>query len=281
MHIQWYDARYKPSDPLTPTTLTGCLSSLFSLSRWNENINTPQVLWDDVDLDHAKNLVYDRIASEEESGNKLKYIQIDLEGSDWNLRISAEGNNETTVNKRIDRCAIVFDSLKREFPDQEIGFYAMEVGNIANANNPNGAAKWPAYDTDIDYLTNKYPFTHTDFLSPSLYLFYESGWGIETNETRQRCDAIEIEQALKFGKKIIPLVWPGRWHQHNRPTPEVEVPLNWGKRQLAQLQATGINEIAVWSEIDKNFNNHYWSRSGAEDRLASGNTSWLDIITGA
>ena len=77
---------------------------------------------------------------------------------------------------------------------------------------------------------------------PSLYSFYENreGW--------VRHAEANIKEARKYGKPVIPFLWP-RYHDRARPSLRLQpIPGDYWRLQLETLKSLGVKEVCIWDQ---------------------------------
>jgi len=173
--------------------------------------------------------------------NPLGIICLDIEH--WSTSTSSEKELKESIRKYTS----VADFVSDKFPEQKMGFYSMVPTREYNAiKNKNGKQleKWYEQNEKLIPIAKS-----VDIIFPSIYAFYND---IETWKAYAKEN---IEQARKYGKKVIVFMWP-QLHGSNKKEGYSFVNYEFWRIQLetAYKYADGIALWTPWGKHRTEFN---------------------------
>lgn len=164
---------------------------------------------------------------------RSNYFVINIEH--WSLDVRQA--TPATVQANMQKIIQIVTWMKSERPNLKIGMYAFpplrEYWAVIQ-NKPGPLADWRRANDFLRPMAAKF-----DFISPSLYTFYEdqAGW--------QKYAQANIAEAKRFGKPVIPFLWP-RYHNSNAQLKYRFIPGDYWLKQLTTVQSAGANGVILW-----------------------------------
>lgn len=178
---------------------------------------------------------------------------IDIEH--WPLDIRT--NKDSEVNKSINKYIKVINTFKKNLTDSYFGVYSMfPIRDYRTPTTEKGVNEWRLANKKLSIISK-----NVDYIFPSLYTFYKDkeGWKKYALEN--------INEAKKYGKPVIPFIWP-QYHPSNRLRKLDFIDADFWKMQLDFIyeHAEGLviwsprgefrsdwDENAAWWKITKEF----------------------------
>jgi hypothetical protein len=168
-----------------------------------------------------------------ESAGKYSKVVVNIEH--WPLDIRRSSKKE--VQASMDKILQVLRWMRSERPKLQLGFYGSPPhrdywGPIRA--NPGVIKDWQASNDFLKPIADA-----IDFVSPSLYTFYDDtvGW--------IKYAKANIAEAKRFGKPVLPFIWP-RYHVSNRLLRLKYIPGDYWMIQLRTIQDSGVEGVILW-----------------------------------
>ncbi|NJK52372.1 MAG: hypothetical protein HC936_05265 [Leptolyngbyaceae cyanobacterium SU_3_3] len=127
--------------------------------------------------------------------------------------------------------------MREAAPSLKLGIYS--IPPIRNywtpvRNLPGGRSSWRTANRFLKPIADA-----SDFLTPSLYTFYEDipGWVTYASAN--------IEEAQQFGKPVYPFLWC-RYHSSNRLRKNQFIEGDYWRTQLKTLRDRGADGVVLW-----------------------------------
>jgi hypothetical protein len=185
------------------------------------------------------------------AADRQQMIIIDIE--DWPIDIRSQ--TDAAVQHTIDMFIQIVDWVHSERPEVKIGFYGLvplsdywtpvsyDKALDKSVTSPWWAEHLPQFEANfkawqaandrLDVLASK-----VDFLSPSLYTFYEDqdGW--------QRYAKWNVEEAKRYGKPVYPFLWMD-YHDSNAALKGQLLPVDYWNMELQTLKQSA-DGVVIW-----------------------------------
>ena len=188
---------------------------------------------------------------------KLEYsniICLDIEH--WPMDIRYEKSID--IEKSIMKFISVLSKFKEQRPDAKLGIYAtVPIRDYHTPVKENDVELWENANQRLTPIAD-----NVDYIFPSLYTFYKNP------EKWKKYAIANINEAKKYGKPVIPFIWP-QYHNSNRLYKFNFIDYNYWLMQLETIYEHADGVVI-------------WSPAGAARSSWSNNAEWwkatLDFI---
>ncbi|MBW4441696.1 MAG: hypothetical protein KME10_10755 [Plectolyngbya sp. WJT66-NPBG17] len=161
-----------------------------------------------------------------------KRIVIDIEHWNYDIRKAPEAEVKETMRKVIQ----IVDWMKNETPAITIGMYPFPpiTDYWTPVANPLGIGAWQKANEFLHPISER-----VDFIAPEIYAYYDDrdGW--------LKFATANLAESLKFGKKVVPIVWP-RYHVSNDKLKYQMLPGDYWQLQLKTVRESGVDGLILW-----------------------------------
>ncbi|MGG6269226.1 hypothetical protein ACQ4M3_40100 [Leptolyngbya sp. AN03gr2] len=164
---------------------------------------------------------------------KFSHFVIDIEH--WKVGRWSAPDAEITAN--IKKLVQVIEWMREAAPSLKYSLYSIPPMRdywTPVRNHPAGMAGWRKVNQFLKPIADA-----ADFITPSLYTFYEEipGWVKYANAN--------IEEAQQFGKPVYPFLWC-RYHTSNRQRKNQFIEGDYWRTQLQTVRDRGANGVVLW-----------------------------------
>jgi hypothetical protein len=161
-------------------------------------------------------------------------LVLDIEHWPTNYAISSKPEVEETMRKIIQ----IMTWMRSEVPKLELGVYGFpplrEYWTPVRAKSLRELNTWRSLNEFLRPLADE-----ADFITPSLYTFYEDVPGWITYASAN------IIEAQRFGKPVFPFLWP-RYHLSNAKLKVDFIPGRFWATQLQTVRNSGVQGVVLW-----------------------------------
>ncbi|MBW4538621.1 MAG: hypothetical protein KME43_05675 [Myxacorys chilensis ATA2-1-KO14] len=168
-----------------------------------------------------------------DAAEKFSHFAIDIEH--WKTNIDKDPKAE--VQESVDKLVQVIQWMREAAPSLKLSVYSIPPIRdywTPVRNLPGGRPSWRAANQFLKPIADA-----SDFLTPSLYTFYEDVPGWVTYASAN------IEEAQQFGKPVYPFLWC-RYHNSNRERRNQFVEGDYWRTQLQTVRDRGANGLVLW-----------------------------------
>jgi len=164
-----------------------------------------------------------------------RILCLDIEHWPLDLRRTSAIEVEESINK--------FNSVLRKFrenrPDAKLGIYAMmPIRDYHTPVKNKGVEEWQNANHKLKPITD-----NVDYIYPSLYTFYKDP------EKWKKYAIANINEAKKYGKPVIPFIWP-QYHSSNKLHKFNFIDYSYWRIQLETIYEHA-DGVVIWSPAGK------------------------------
>lgn len=164
---------------------------------------------------------------------KFSHFVIDIEH--WKVGRWSAPDEEITAN--IKKLVQVIEWMREAAPSLKYSVYSIPPMRdywTPVRNHPASMAGWRQVNQFLKPIADA-----ADFITPSLYTFYEDvpGW--------VKYASANIEEAQQFGKPVYPFLWC-RYHASNRQRKNQFIEGDYWRTQLKTVRDRGVNGVILW-----------------------------------
>lgn len=167
------------------------------------------------------------------AAKEVSHFVINIEH--WNVNINKDSKAE--VQKSIEKLVQVIEWMRQAAPSLKLSIYGIPPVRdywTPVRNLPGGRSSWRTANQFLKPIADA-----SDFITPSLYTFYEDipGWVTYASAN--------IEEAQQFGKPVYPFLWC-RYHISNRTRRNQFIEGDYWRTQLETVRDRGANGVVLW-----------------------------------